>query len=87
MDLKTAKRNESIVAEVAKNDFPGYADLTDDYTAGFFFIELVPKIGDGGTWPEVARSGRVSYDDLDAARASWVEFNVQWSSINAMYVE
>ena len=68
-------------------EYPAYADFGGtDYAGYSFFIELVNKVdGDStSTITSIARSGRVSYGELGTALAASVEFDAQWSSINAL---
>lgn len=72
---------------VDKNYFedstPAYANLgTTDYTGYSFYIELVNRVDSTDTG--IARSDAISYSNLGSALQNAVEFNNNWSSINAL---
>ncbi len=71
---------------VDKNYFedntPAYANLGTDYTGYSFYIELVNRVD--GTGTGIARSDTISYSNLGSALQNAVEFNNNWSSINAL---
>ena len=83
----TTTQSNYVGTDYMGGKYPAYADFGSENYAGYsFFIELVNKVdGDStSTITSIARSGRVSYGELGTALAASVEFDAQWSSINAL---